>query len=37
VPELEIKDPTVNTKRWREVIDMVRLKGYLSRDWRDED
>lgn len=36
-PELEIKDPTVKTKRWKEVLDMVRLKGYLSRDWRDED
>lgn len=36
-PALEIKDPTTKTKRWREVLDMVGLKGYLSRDWRDED
>jgi uncharacterized NAD(P)/FAD-binding protein YdhS len=36
-PDLRIKDPTVKTKRWKEVLDMVSLKGYLSRDWRDED
>lgn len=36
-PALEVKDPTTKTKRWREVLDMVGLKGYLSRDWRDED
>jgi hypothetical protein len=36
IPELEIKDPTTRTKRWKEVLDMVALKGYLSRDWRDE-
>lgn len=36
-PDLRVKDPTAKTKRWREVLDMVGLKGYLSRDWRDED
>lgn len=36
-PALEIKDPTTKSKRWREVLDMVGLKGYLSRDWKDED
>lgn len=36
-PDLRIKDPTIKTKRWKEVLDMVRLKGYLSEDWRDED
>lgn len=36
-PALEVKDPTVKTHRWREILDMVGLKGYLSRDWKDED
>lgn len=36
-PALQIKDPSTKTKRWREVLDMVSLKGYLSKDWRDED
>jgi S1-C subfamily serine protease len=36
-PDLRIKDPTAKTKRWKEVLDMVGLKGYLSKDWRDED
>ena len=35
-PALELKDPTIKTKRWKEVLDMVRMKGYLSEDWRDE-
>ena len=35
-PDLQIGDPTTKTRRWREVLDMVSLKGYLSRDWRDE-
>jgi hypothetical protein len=36
-PALQIKDATIKTKRWREVLDMVSLKGYLSEDWKDED
>ena len=36
-PALRIKDATIKTKRWREVLDMVSLKGYLSEDWKDED
>ena len=36
-PDVRIKDPTVKTKRWKEVLKMVGLKGYLSEDWRDED
>lgn len=35
-PALEVKDPTVKTHKWREVLDMVRGKGYLSQDWSDE-
>ncbi len=35
-PALRIEDPAMKTKRWREVLDMVSLKGYLSQDWRDE-
>jgi hypothetical protein len=37
MPTLRIKDPTTKTKRWRELLDMVRLRGSLSQDWRDED
>lgn len=36
-PALRIKDPTTKTKRWREVLGLVKLKGHLSQDWRDED
>jgi hypothetical protein len=36
-PTLELKDPTIKTKRWKEVLDMVKRKGYLSQDWKDED
>jgi hypothetical protein len=36
-PELEVKDPTVKTHRWKEVLDMVRGKGSLGADWQDED
>ena len=36
-PALRLKDPTIKTKRWKEVLDMVGLKGYLSQDWRDKD
>ena len=36
-PALRSKDPTVKTSRWREILDMVKLKGYLSRDWSDEE
>ncbi len=35
-PSLEIKDPTMKTHRWKEILDMVRLKGYLGTDWSDE-
>lgn len=38
VPNLEVKDPTAKTSRWkwREIVDMVSGKGSLSADWRDE-
>ncbi len=37
-PALEIRDPTAKAQRtrWREIRDMVSLKGYLSGDWKDE-
>lgn len=35
-PALEIKDPTVKTHRWKEILDMVRLRGSLNADWSDE-
>ena len=36
---LEMKDPTGKTQRtrWKEILDMVSLKGYLSADWKDEE
>ena len=38
-PALEIKDPAAKTQRtrWKEILDMVSLKGYLSADWKDEE
>jgi Uncharacterized protein conserved in bacteria (DUF2171) len=38
VPDLEVKDPTARSSRghWKEIVDMVRGKGYLSADWSDE-
>ena len=36
-PALEVKDPTVKTHRWKEILDMVERKGYLSADWSDEE
>jgi hypothetical protein len=36
-PALQVKDPTVKTSRWREILDMAKLKGYLSRDWSDKE
>jgi hypothetical protein len=38
-PALEIRDPTAKTQRsrWKEILDMVGLKGYLSADWKDEE
>lgn len=38
-PALEIKDPTAKAERtrWKEILDMLRLKGYLSADWKDEE
>ena len=38
-PALEMKDPTGKTQRtrWKEILDMVSLKGYLSADWKDEE
>lgn len=36
-PSLEIRDPTGKTHRWKEVLDMVKGRGYLSPDWRDEE
>lgn len=36
-PDLRVKDPTTKTKRWKEILEMVSLKGYLSKDWRDEE
>jgi sporulation protein YlmC with PRC-barrel domain len=38
-PELEVKDPDARTSpgKWKEIVDMVRLKGYLSADWSDEE
>jgi hypothetical protein len=36
VPSLELKDPTTKTHRWKEILDMVRGRGYLSADWSDE-
>lgn len=35
-PSLEVKDPTVKTHRWKEILDMVRGKGSLNADWSDE-
>lgn len=35
-PALEVKDPTAKTHLWREIVDMVKGKGYLSEDWSDE-
>lgn len=39
VPELEIRDPDSKTQRtrWKEILDMVTLRGYLSADWKDEE
>lgn len=36
-PALDVKDPTVKTHRWKEILDMVEGKGYLTADWSDED
>ena len=38
-PALEIRDPNAKTQRtrWKEILDMVRLKGHLSADWKDEE
>lgn len=38
-PALEIKDPTAKAERtrWKEIRDMVGLRGYLSADWRDKE
>jgi uncharacterized protein YrrD len=38
-PALELRDPNAKTQRtrWKEILDMVRLKGYLSADWKDEE
>jgi sporulation protein YlmC with PRC-barrel domain len=35
-PSLELKDPTTKTHRWKEILDMVRGRGYLNADWSDE-
>jgi uncharacterized protein YrrD len=35
-PALEVKDPTVKTHRWKEILAMVRLRGSLDADWSDE-
>ena len=35
-PSLEVKDPTVKTHRWKEILDLVRGRGSLDADWRDE-
>lgn len=35
-PSLEIRDPTVKTHRWKEILEMVRGRGYLDADWSDE-
>jgi hypothetical protein len=38
-PALEIKDPTAKAERtrWKEILDMLSLKGHLSADWKDEE
>ena len=36
-PALDVKDPTVKTHRWKEILDMVEGKGYLTADWSDEE
>lgn len=38
-PSLEVKDPDAKTSRWKwkEIVDMVKLRGYLSADWSDEE
>jgi hypothetical protein len=38
-PALEIRDATSKAERtrWKEILDMLRLKGYLSADWKDEE
>lgn len=36
-PSLEVRDPTVKTHRWKEILDMVRLKGSVNADWSDEE
>jgi hypothetical protein len=38
-PALEIRDPTARPERtrWKEILRMVGLRGYLSADWKDEE
>lgn len=36
-PSLQVKDPTVRTHRWKEILDMVKLKGSVNADWSDEE
>jgi hypothetical protein len=38
IPDLEVKDPTARSSRgrWKEIVDMVRGRGYLDADWSDE-
>jgi hypothetical protein len=37
IPSLEIKDPTAKTHRWKEILSMVKGRGYLGSDWSDEE
>jgi hypothetical protein len=35
-PALEVKDPTVKTHRWKEIVNLLRGRGSLNADWSDE-